>query len=346
MIKIANKLFRNGKFQDALFLYQDCIKKNPSLTRFLRFNIESCKKNLFGSYDYRQTKVRNLRDSLEFDITYLATHYKYYNDFDTIRECHANDFYIDNVLNHVEGLVEKFKIKYLSFDVFDTVLLRNKECESIRFWNISNRFAMLHGLDPYDIFHARIDAAKIAYSVTPIKNQNREGDFDLIAKLACEALRRPDLVESYVTNELESESEMLCASKLFKEISKRFSGCSVLFISDMYLESKRISKILTDKGVGSSPIVFSSADGYGSKRGSGTLFKYVEDTLKCMPTEIIHFGDNYASDFQNPKRFGWNAVFLPMPINEKNHRIESFNKFINSMSSSSFDYSKILSFNI
>lgn len=272
---------------------------------------------------------------------------------DGIRSFYEDARNVDTIAEPIIDTARRAKAEILSFDVFDTVLLREPKSEARRLFEMSERLVerCTAGSDAppdftaEDAFLARLVAAKAAYSMAPERNGNREGNFLAIATTVCQLLDRPDLVEPYLANELEYEAGSLELNPLFKNLVSELPDVQPVFVSDMYLESFRIEKLLKSKlADDSSKRVFSSVDGNGSKRSKG-LFGYVEETLSVKDKRIIHLGDSLHSDYRMPKRHGWAAFYLPLPDAEKSKRRNCHEQVKSELEQANIPAAEYLNFN-
>ena len=109
--------------------------------------------------------------------------------------------------------------------------------------------------------------------------------------------------------EMEIEEQELFSNP---EILKLVNGCreknfSITFISDMYLPTEFIKKILIKYNFcKENENVFVSADCKATKYG-GKLFDYVFEKTGTKAKQWIHYGDNYRSDYCVPKSKGIKA---------------------------------------
>jgi beta-phosphoglucomutase-like phosphatase (HAD superfamily) len=235
------------------------------------------------------------------------------------------------LLEEISRVVSAHKITLLSIDVFDTALLRSPGSELGRFWCLSKRFhetlpASANGSDPSaeDAMLVRIAAMRAAYGMQRHSVIGSDPSHDEIAGTVCSLLNRPDLTEHYVRTELECEIEDVTLNPLIPEIRERFPSLRTVFLSDMYLDSRRIGRILATKSDTSyRPKVYSSADGHGSKIGGG-LFDHVAKTLLVKPNHALHIGDHLEHDYRGAKRRGWHALHLPLPDEELRERRTRF----------------------
>ena len=83
----------------------------------------------------------------------------------------------------------------------------------------------------------------------------------------------------------------------------------IIVISDMYLSKQFLTKLLDKKGYHKFDRVFVSCNEHVSK-GEGRLFQTVLDDLKCEPSEVLHIGDNPVSDGANADRYGIDHLII------------------------------------
>ena len=248
-----------------------------------------------------------------------------------LRSFYGNPANRAEILEAIARIVSAHKITLLSIDVFDTALLRSQGSELGRFWSLSKRFqetlpasATGPNLAAEDALLVRIAAMRATYGMQLHSPLGGDPSLDDIAGTVCTLLGRPDLTEHYVRTELECETEDVALNPLIPEIRERFPSLRTVFLSDMYLDSQRIGRILAEKSHSRArPSVYSSADGHGSKIGGG-LFDHVARTLRVKPNHALHIGDHLEHDYRGAKRRGWHALHLPLPDEELRERRTRF----------------------
>jgi predicted HAD superfamily hydrolase len=262
------------------------------------------------------------------------------------------DFESSALFTHICERVEALNPDILSFDVFDTALLRQAKSEAHRFMDISGLFVeRLQAndadteIDSVDGLVARALAARASYSLARAYHGNREGRLAEIARIACDLLGQPDQSDAYIEEEMAYEARSLTANPLVALLRRKFPDKRIVFISDMYLEGDRIRELLNHhlEDVGDAGL-FASTDGLGSKR-SGGLFRSVVDRLDAEPERILHFGDNFGSDYRKAKAAGWQAIYLPLPQAELDHRKQCFQQVCETAAGRGIDLKRYLAFN-
>ena len=197
----------------------------------------------------------------------------------------------------LKQLIDKNNI--ISFDIFDTLILRNI-FQPTDIFRILAKFAK----DEFDIdnfFQKRVEGEKKARD----KVKNSEADFqeiyDEVEKLCgCN-------IEKIKQMELQLEMEFSVINPYMMEIWKYASEQkkTIIFISDMYLSSDFIKKLLKKNGYKVEHLYVSNE--YRKNKGSKELYELVGQELNCKKTNWLHIGDNEYSDYKQAKEFGINA---------------------------------------
>jgi len=256
--------------------------------------------------------------------------------------------------------IEETAPSILSFDVFDTVLLRNNKSEAQRYLELSEVILdhlkndptyskQVKGLNSYDFYLSRCQGMSLAYRTSPAIQGCREGRIEDVIKAQRTILDLDKSVEKiFLEKEIAYEAENLTLNSILIDLIDKFkqskepsntdpqsSGTNlegkVIFVSDMYLSSTIIAEIiskLTDKKI--FDFLFSSADLTLSKR-SGKIFKKIENELGSCKETFLHFGDALIGDVQKPREAGWSSVYFPVSLEEKAHRQTNLEKFISTM---------------
>ena len=197
----------------------------------------------------------------------------------------------------LKQLIDKNNI--ISFDIFDTLILRNI-FQPTDIFRILAKFAK-DEFDIDDFFQKRVEGEKKARD----KVKNSEADFqeiyDEVEKLCgCN-------IEKIKQMELQLEMEFSVINPYMMEIWKYASEQkkTIIFISDMYLSSDFIKKLLKKNGYKVEHLDVSNE--YRKNKGSKELYELVGQELNCKKTNWLHIGDNEYSDYKQAKEFGINA---------------------------------------
>lgn len=192
------------------------------------------------------------------------------------------------------------KYDVISFDIFDTLILRPFDKPVDLFLVIGNR------LDIMNFQKIRMDAERDARTEHSALHGNHEVTiYDIYEKVS----RRTGLdVEKGVQAELQAEIDycfanpyMMRVFKLLKEHKKK-----IIITSDMYLPHDMMVKLLSSCGYEGYDKLYVSCD-YKCNKRNGGLFTTILHEFKGV--SLVHIGDNGASDINKPRSMGIDAVF-------------------------------------
>lgn len=200
---------------------------------------------------------------------------------------------------------------HISFDVFDTCLTRSVALPADVFNMMAAEVAVLAGVSisqqwSENFLWARIRGEALARECNP----SGEVDLNAIWKIVRKILRLPE--RAYERLEIEWEERLsVPIPKAKAEIkAARGTGAQIVFLSDMYLPSDFIEKLLRKHDFfQDGDKLFVSSEFNASKSG-GELFLIVSRKLGLTSTEILHYGDNSHSDFRQAIAAGWNAKLV------------------------------------
>lgn len=189
-------------------------------------------------------------------------------------------------------------IDVVSFDVFDTLLLRRHFVPTDVFMESATGEP-----ERPNFRHLRIAAERLAR----LQHHRREDiTLDEIYRWLPQDIR----------TELDAEARTLYANPaamaLYREATAL--GKRVVAISDMYLPRAFIAGLLRTRGYEAinDGDVFVSSE-LGLTKGSGTLYGHVARTLGMSPDRILHVGDNPVSDVDRARTAGYRTHPLTAP---------------------------------
>jgi HAD superfamily hydrolase (TIGR01549 family) len=203
-------------------------------------------------------------------------------------------------IDKLKNAIDKHRI--VSFDIFDTLLLRP-------YAKPADLFLHLEYLENAQGFcESRIYAENVARK----KQKDREDIFIDNIYEEIEPKFRP-LKEKELRLErevLQTNPETALAFEYAKEKGKR-----IIIASDMYLPLKFMEEVLADKGYSGYEKCYMSSE-FKKSKSTGNLFKHILNDLEVSPKEMLHIGDNVLSDCSIPKKLGIN-VFPYIKVTEQ-----------------------------
>ncbi|MBM7567978.1 HAD family hydrolase [Paenibacillus sacheonensis] len=195
----------------------------------------------------------------------------------------------------------KDKIVYseiVSFDVFDTLLLRNVMRPTDVFKAVEQEINE-YSVEPVNFSRIRVAAEEKARRVSG----REEITFEEIYAQIEYAVGRMKANE-FKQLELKLESQFLIANRDLMEIFNfaRSLKKKIYLISDMYLASQDVSRFLMENGCEGYDQLFISSE-LNVTKASGSMYQYIRVAEKINSNEKwIHIGDNYTSDYLNARK--------------------------------------------
>ncbi len=205
------------------------------------------------------------------------------------------------------------KTKIVSFDIFDTLIMRP-------FWNPIDLFVFLNQYfreitkieTGIDFSKIRVEAEKETRRKNPEKQEITLDE--IYEEIQKETRLENEIIERVKQKEQELEIKFCTKRKTAKEIYElaKYLGKTVIATSDMYLPIETIKKML-DKNDYKMDNIYLSAQ-IGVTKFCGDLYQYVIKDLSIKPEEMVHIGDNYHSDYEKAIKNGINGQFLPKAV--------------------------------
>lgn len=212
----------------------------------------------------------------------------------------------------IQQQISREDIDVVSFDIFDTLLLRPFSDPADIFRLMQKDFEALTG-DSRPFLTLRKQAESQARSLS-----GRREDVTLQEIYRCMAQH------CTISEEI---GQQLMALEIFCElrwIQPRPSGAALLdyakacgkrivLISDMYLPAQTVEAMLRQCGLTGWERIFISGE-VGLVKTSGHLFQYAAQTLKTSPKKMLHIGDSPLSDGESAQWTGLAACVHPRPM--------------------------------
>ncbi|MDD2467650.1 MAG: hypothetical protein PHI97_27020 [Desulfobulbus sp.] len=210
-------------------------------------------------------------------------------------------------------LLKNKNIRVYSFDVFDTVVTRIAAHPQAVFLLIKEELQSLGELLPtrlLDGFYLiRLEAERTARKLSDTEDVTIEQIYDVIKKNFGLTSK---CVECLISLEIEIETKTITtipgAVKMISDL--RNSGARIIFVSDMYLPSDALERILREKGVFEEGDALYVSGHMGLAKRTGSLFKEVLHLEELHPSQMFHLGDNRRSDYVKALKHGICSLHL------------------------------------
>ena len=189
-------------------------------------------------------------------------------------------------------------MKLASFDIFDTTLLRRCGKPEAVFHILAER------LFPND---KDLREAFVVWRKST-KGNTLKDVYDKIDSAFLTFARKNK--EEMMKAEEETEKDVLIANPSVCKLidQRRIEGYNIAFISDMYLNSQFLRKVLQRNGCCRQEDAIYVSCEHNARKDTGLLYKVVRNELH--PTEWIHYGDNIRSDIKMAKSKGIRAIHI------------------------------------
>ncbi len=259
---------------------------------------------------------------LDEGLKFIKEEVNYYNS--NLKEV---DNYFYDYLNIKRKIMDD-NIKYISFDLFDTLIKRDLFRPTDLFVMLDDYFNKHTNNRNYLYFsQMRINAENECRSELkfPTEEVTINDIYNKIKKKYCietNLLNNIKLLEEQLEiehcNKRESGFELYSLSKYLNK--------KIILISDIYLNEETINSILKKNNYEFFKIYISSK----TKRlkHTGNAFKKVLMDLKILPNEMLHIGDNMNSDINVPQNMEINVGWLPpiLFLTENSNWYQNFNE--------------------
>lgn len=207
------------------------------------------------------------------------------------------------------------KKKIISFDIFDTLLVRPFQKPKDLFDFISNDVKNIINNPTFDFSYYRVKSESIAF-----ENSIKEGFDETTLNDIYKEFKKITGVNQKEVNkirllEINTEKNLLYKREVgYKAYIEAYtSGKKIILISDMYLPKNILDEILKKNGYLYHDQLFVSCE-TKVKKSSGKMYTFVMNSLNIQSNDLLHIGDNLKADIIVPKKLGIKTFHLPKTI--------------------------------
>lgn len=237
--------------------------------------------------------------------------------------------------------------KFISVDVFDTLLLRNDKCQARRFWEISDLVRQrLHDNEPRietftkDLFVARYLAMRAGYSCGESVLGGREGQIQQVLATQTDLMNLPASMTALLFEvELDYEALNLKSNDfLVAALQQALGAVRLIGLSDTYFGLQHVKSLIArafnDRCLVEAlfPVADTSLNGRG-----GHEYHFIAKSMKTSCAEVMHIGHNMHSDIVQARRAGCRALFFPVTHAELLARSRDLDLFLDERRQESLD---------
>ncbi len=211
--------------------------------------------------------------------------------------------------------------KLYSFDIFDTLVTRRTATPEGIFALMQKRLSVPGDAFQYperiahNFYILRIEAEKIArntYITEEVKDITLQQIYESFSHLGdMKATQRLGLMNLEIA--IESENILPIPENIEKLYRLKEKGERVVLISNMYLPSEDIRRLLLQVSPIFQDIPLYISGELGKTKGTHTLYHYVKEQEQVRFSDWCHYGDNWNLDVEIPRSLGMQAEHYSSP---------------------------------
>ena len=217
-------------------------------------------------------------------------------------------------LDQLKILLMDKAIKVISFDIFDTLLVRPVYAPTDVLYFLKEKAKLILKDSNIDFYKIRLAAENEARNelgkINPSYGEiTLDNIYDHIASKYNISKENKIILRD---TEINIETKLLKTRKVVKEIYDLAiaSGKKVILISDFYMGKKVLEKILSTNNINNYHDIYVSSD-WKKRKDTEKLYEIVLHEENIQPSEMLHIGDNYNSDVICSQNVGIVAFHLP-----------------------------------
>ncbi len=230
-------------------------------------------------------------------------------------------------LESIKEEVAKSSCKYISFDIFDTLIMRYVYRPNDVFLLMNKKFEKLYtsniGFEKLRISAERECRRRFGNTHPDYQDVTIDEIYDCLADYCGIPL---EIAKAMEEEEKRIEIQLTYRRRAAKEIfdTAVLAGKKIVLVSDMYLDRETIEAMLERAGYKEYEKLYISSEMRLTK-AHGDLFKAVADDLGAKPSDILHIGDTWVNDIIRPRSLGIKTIFFPKATEVFENRIKDIN---------------------
>lgn len=210
-----------------------------------------------------------------------------------------HNLYWRQTMDELQRRIAQYEV--ISFDLFDTLIMRRVFMPQDVFKLVEKRVSSRMGLD-LDFYRMRLEAGQ--------SGNDRHMLLEEIYAQMNQTWRLQEHVLKSV-RQIEIETEIECCvprEDMVELFNETVENKLVYLLSDMYLSSEIIKKLLCKCGLKEPQQIWISGEKKKSKRNGELWECFSRDILKGR--KALHIGDNEISDNEIPRRYGIDTYYV------------------------------------
>jgi len=205
----------------------------------------------------------------------------------------------------------------VSFDLFDTLLLRGTRPELQRFAEIAQaQHRALGRVSPgaEALYRGRLRAHKAAYDRVRRAEAGEVRHAAILEEVCRLCGLSADAAERLAVAELECERGALRPNRPLMAVLRQVRvRHRIVIASDMYLSAAQIGRLITWLAPELADLPLHVSSELGASKRRGDLFAAVAAAEAVPPAALLHLGDDPVNDVARARAAGCRALHLPRP---------------------------------
>jgi len=217
-------------------------------------------------------------------------------------------------------LEELDKSEVVSFDIFDTLLLRYVDHPSEVFLHLESQPEFARHALGGRIGKLRVAAEAATRQVALQYIASSEVNLDEIYQVFCDRNGIPAQCASSLVAAEERVEMLLCFPAPAIEPLYRAAiaaGKRVIFVTDIYHRQSFLLQLLAANGYEADASCLFASSVIRKSKGTGQLFPHVLAALGIEAKAMLHVGDHPVSDFEAPRNLGVRCILHPFKASQE-----------------------------
>ena len=214
-----------------------------------------------------------------------------------------------SVCTKFSALISRPEIHCISFDIFDTLILRPTERPDAVFSLVQSEARSRLNISLSEFRSVRIWAEAQARGATSREEITLD---EIYANVEAHYRLSREDAKAVQSLECEIEGRLLVPRPQGLELWKiaKNSGKMLVLASDMYLPRATIEHFLSENGFSGYDRLYISNE-LGATKRTGTLYKSMLDDLGLKGAAVVHVGDNPRGDVEKAEAAGLKSFYIP-----------------------------------
>lgn len=222
----------------------------------------------------------------------------------------------DQKWGEITSIIDKSKI--VSFDIFDTLLVRPLEHASDLFILMEEKVQELTNGKIIDFKTIRIKARSLV--------QNSQCGEEISLQERYNAISKQYNIDKKITDqimelELDLEKHILQRREYTNKILAYANeqNKKIIIVSDTFFTKSFVEELLHKNSITQYDELFVSSE-IGLLKHTGSIFPYLLEKFNIVAEEIVHIGDNAHADITKAKEHNLQTIHIPRTIDEFNNK--------------------------